>query len=215
MALDPRDWDQFLTQAVMKLTGASNAGVRANAYSVFKEFFTDSNAWTEDIVFQALAAQDTYTLAPSEEGQVIRLVGVWDSNGLFVPAFMREFSTLKLSRAPDSTPTTEWFARVVKTVTLPIDGKGLPIAPDWTLRVYSEHVLDGVLGKMMAEAGKPYSNQTLSAYHLRRFRTGIQIARTAAIRANLVGGQEWSYPRNATGGSQRGGVSTPWPTRVM
>lgn len=214
MPLDPREFEMFMTQARVKLTGASDAGIKAEVYDVFKEFLTDSNAWTEDIEFLGKANATDYILTPAEEGQVIRLVGVWDDKGIPVPAFMREFGTAKLLHAPQTDQLKKWFARVVKTVTLPNTREDIPIAPKWLLQVYSVHLLDGVLGKMMGQQSKSYSNGTMSAYHLKRFRTGIQIARTAAARANIVGGQEWAFPRFAHG-SQRGGVSTAWPTRAF
>lgn len=214
MALDPREFEQFLTNARTKLMGASDAGIRAEVYDVMKEFFTDSNAWREDIEFQAVAATTDYLLIPKANGQIIRLVGTWDDKGISVPSFMAEFGTLKLLHAPDSTPAAKWFSRVVKTVTLPTTRENVPIAPDWTLRVYSVTILDGLLGKMMLQEAKSYSNTSTGTYHLKRFRQGIKVARTEAEGANLVGAQSWAFPRFA-GGSQRGGVSTAWPTRVF
>jgi hypothetical protein len=107
------------------------------------------------------------------------------------------------------------MARVVKNVTLPTTREDVPIVPEQLLRVYSVHLLDGLLGKMMGQQAKSYSNSAMSMYHLKRFRTGIVIARTAAARDNLVGGQEWAFPRGWTSRSQRGGVSTAWPTRAF
>lgn len=216
MALDPREFEQLLTQAANKLPGASRAGVTAELYDVFKEFLADSNAWIEDIQFQATADVSTYLLAPTTDGQIIRLVGVWDEKLIPVPAFMPvPDGQINLLHAPSSTPASKWMARVIKNVSLPTTRDGLPIAPDWLLRVYSVHILDGLLGKMMGQQNKSYSNQTMSVYHLKRFRAGIQIARTAAARANLVGGQEWAYPRGWSSSSQRGGVSTAWPSRAF
>lgn len=211
--IDPTEWKQFLVNAKVRLTGASDAGIKTEFYGVAKEFFTDSNCWRDDISFQAQANVDEYILQPTDgEGQIIRLIGVWDGLGITTPAFMQNFSTLKLLHAPDTTPADPWFARVVKTVTQPITSDGLPIAPDWALRVYSEGLLDGLLGRMMAQAGKSYTNQNMSGYHLRRFRQAIKIARVEADAANTVGAQAWAFPGFAQG-SQRGGVSTAWPTR--
>lgn len=217
MALDQKEFEQFITQATIKLTGASSAGIKAELYDVLKEFFTDSNCWAEDIEFIPVADEVDYPLAPKNEGQIIRLVGTWDNKGIPVPSFMAEFAKVKLLNAPTSTgtATTKWFSRVVKTVTLPTTRDAVPIAPDWTLRVYSVHIMDGLLGKMMSQAQKSFSNPQMSSYHLKRFRAGIQIARTAAARANIVGGQEWAYPQGWGRGSQRGGVSTAWPARVF
>jgi hypothetical protein len=215
MALDPREVQQLLANAQIKLTGASESGIKAELYDVLKEFFGDSSCWQEDIPFLPVADQSEYLLAPAFEGQIIRLIGTWDDNGSPQDAFMREFGTLVLVNAPQSDATANFTACVVKTVTLPITKEALPIAPDWTLRVYSVHILDGLIGKMMGQQQKTYSNNTLSAYHLKRFRTGIQIAKVAAERANLKGAQNWSYPRGWSSKSQRGGVSTAYPTRFM
>jgi len=216
MALDPRELQQFMTQAAIKLPGSSTAGILAELYDVLKEFLADSNAWVEDIQFQATADVLSYLLSPASEGQIIRLVGVWDDKLIPVPAFMPvPDGQINFLHAPETTPTAKWTARVIKNVTLPTTKGNVPIAPDWLLRVYSVHILDGLLGKMMGQQSTSYSNSTMAVYHLKRFRAGIQIARTAAARANIVGGQEWAYPRGWSSGSQRGGVSTAWPTRAF
>jgi len=216
MALDPREAQQLLAQAQIKLTGASESGIKAELYDVLKEFFEDSNCWTEDINFRPTAGATEFMLATAQDGQIIRLLGVWDDKGSpKTDAFMREFGTVTFVNAPQSDATANWTARVAKTITLPITREALPIAPDWTLRVYSIHVLDGLLGKMMAQQQKSYSNNQMSAYHLKRFRTGIQIAKVAAERANLKGAQSWTYPRGWSSRSQRGGVSTAYPTRFI
>lgn len=218
MALDPRELEQLITQASVKLTGSSKNGILLELYDVLKEFFADSNAWREDIAFTPTANVTDYPLAPREDGQIIRLVGCWDEKLIPVPAFMPDLGTLKLLHAPNSTGTasTQWFARVMKNVTLPTNSGNAPIGPDWVLRVYSVHILDGLLGKMMSQQNKSYGNPTMAAYHLKRFRQGINIARTAAARANNLGAQEWSYPTHTMAhGSQRGGVSTAFPGRVF
>jgi hypothetical protein len=129
---------------------------------------------------------------------------------------MPTLGTIQFMDPITQTPTSQWFAKVAKNVVWPTDNSGFPLMPDWVLAKYGEHIMDGVLGRMMIQQDKSYSNQTEGTYHLRRFRTGIQIARTAAQRMNTKGAQEWAYPRQfAPGGSQRGGVSTAWPTRAF
>ena len=130
---------------------------------------------------------------------------------------MHHFGEVRLLHEPQAAQSqqTGLFARVIKTITLPTGRDAVPIAPDWTLGVYSVDILDGLLGKMMGQQTKSFSNAAMSKYHLQRFRTAIQLARTAAIRQNSVGAQEWAYPRGWSAGSQRGGVSTAWPTRAF
>lgn len=213
MALDPREVKQLLAHAQTRLTGASESGIKAELYDVFKEFFEDSNCWREDINFLPLANTRDYLISPAEDGQIIQLIGVWDNNGSPVSAFMPTFGTISLVYPLSNDATDNFTARVIKTVSLPITKDALPIAPAWVLGVYSVHILDGLVGRMMGQQQKSYSNNTLSAYHLRRFRVGIQIAKVAAERANLQGAQNWSYPRGWGSNSQRGGTSTGFPTR--
>lgn len=208
--LDTREYDQLIYQGQEKCTGASVRGLTAELYDVLKEFFIDSNSWTEKVMFSAEANVTTYELTPLDGGKIIRLVGVWGPNNIFLPAVMENFGTVVLINAPTSTPTTQWMAKVVKTVGVPVDKAGKPDAPEWVLSVYGKHILDGLLGNMMSQKGKAWTDSTQSTYHLRRFRAGIQMARTAATRANLVGGQEWMYPRDAIAGSQKS-RSNAWP----
>lgn len=211
-----RDFDQLMNQARIKLPGASDAGIKLELFDVMKEFLKDSNAWTEDITFTAQAGTLQYILSPLDGGQIIRLVGVFDDKGIPVPAFMPTFGTLQLVNQASIVPTQPvWTARVIKNVALPTTREDIPIGPDWLLTVYSLDILDGLLGKMMGQQNKTFSNGQMSTYHLRRFRTAIQSARTAAIRQNTVGAQEWAFPRGWGSSSQRGGVSTAWPTRAF
>lgn len=214
MALDPRELKQFLANAQTKLTGASESGIKAELYDVMKEFFEDSNCWREDITFLPVAGIADYSLAPAQDGQIIRLIGVWDDKGSPVEAFMPSFGVVTLLNTLSADAAANYTARVIKTVSLPITKDATPIVPAWTLGVYSIHILDGLVGKMMGQQQKAYSNNTLSTYHLRRFRTGIQLAKAAAEHANLQGAQNWSYPRGWGSRTQRGGVSTAFPTRV-
>ena len=68
MALDRREFEQFMNQARIKLPGASDAGITAELYDVLKEFFRDTNAWTEDIQFTPILNQKEYRLTPSTRG---------------------------------------------------------------------------------------------------------------------------------------------------
>lgn len=213
MALDPREVQQLLAQAQIKLMGASESGIKAELYDVLKEFFEDSSCWTEDITFLPVSTTQDYLLAPAQDGQIIRLIGVWDDKGSPVDAFMPVFGTVHLLYPLQNDAAANYTARVVKTITVPVTRDAMPVAPDWTLRVYSIHILDGLLGKMMGQQQKSYTNNSLSVYHLKRFRTGIQIAKVAAERANLRGAQSWSFPRGWGSRNQRGGVSTAYPTR--
>jgi len=205
-----------MNQARIKLTGASDSGIKAEFYEVCKEFLQDSNSWVErDHLYVTAGIQD-YLLTPRDGGQVIRLLGVWDGIRIPVASFMPQFGTVSIrtpiqvtSTAPATPPTlaatNPYLVAYVKNVTEPTSRDDFPLVPEFLLKVYSLHLLDGVLGKMMGQQSKSYSNDAKSTYHLKRFRAGIQLAKTAAARQNTVGAQTWSFPRGWGSNTQRGG----------
>lgn len=215
MAINRIDFDQFMNQARVTLVGASEAGLRGAFYDTLSEFFNDSSAWTQDITITAQPTITDYPLVVNE-GQIIRLVGVTTPppppgsaintlpQGLFIPALMANIGTLNLARAP--TTTTQYLATVVTNVSLPTAKDQMPIAPDWVLPVWHVGILDGLLGKMMMQPQKSYSNLQQGAYHLKRFRDVIQRARISKLRANTNGAAAWRFPQQFRANSQQGGV---------
>lgn len=210
MSIHENDFNRFMDLARIKLTGASDAGIKAELFDVLHEFFSDSGAWRELLTINVTPGITTYSLVPQQGGKIIRLLGVFDPNQIPQEAFMPEFGTLQFVY-PVNTPNPYTVA-VEKQVVLPTARNAVPDAPSWVLQVYERTILDGVLGKMMGQQNKSYSADTLSTYHLRRFRDGIQMARTAVARQNTKGAQTWAYPRQFRSSTQRGGISTANPT---
>ncbi len=221
MALDKDDFEDFMNQCRSRLTGASDAGIKAALFEILKEFFKDSLSWRHHIWLAVTSGTQEYRLTPRDGGQIIQLFGVIDGNKTPVAAFMPEFGRL-LVRWPiqvttimpanwdddiawtaSPNPANPWLVSFAENVKKPTTRDNIPVAPEWVLKVYSSYILDGVLGWLMSEPNKSYSNDTKSAYHLRRFRTGIQAARTAAARQNTFGAQTWAYPRGWESRSQR------------
>jgi hypothetical protein len=224
MPVDKNDFTHFMNQARMKLTGASDAGIKSELFEVLREFFEGSNSWRHATHFNVVAGQQKYFVEPDDGGQIIRLLGVEDGNHCTQAAFMPEFGEIHV-RYPINVTTVQpltappypiianapWRAWFVENIKLPTTNDLTPIVPKWVFKVYQTYLLDGLLGKMMSQEGKSYTNDEKAAYHLRRFLAGIQIVRTAANRANTVGAQNWRYPRGWSSGSQRGYMSTPFP----
>lgn len=214
MAILKHDLEQLLNQARVTLVGASEGGLRGAFYDVLSEFFNDSSAWTQDVAFTALSTTVEYPIQVNE-GLIIRLVGVTTPpaaqqqtagipSGLFIPALMPEVGTLILKNAPST--TTTYVATVVTNVAQPVDRHGLPQAPDWALPIWHVGLLDGLLGKMMIQPNKSYSNKETGQYHLKRFRDAIARARVSKLRANTNGAQAWRFPQQYRSTSQQGGV---------
>ena len=227
MALNKDDFEDFMNQARIKLPGSSDTGIMGALYEVLKEFFQDSLSWRSHVLFNVTAGTQSYLITPRDNGQVIKLFGVWDGNRTPVAAFMHEFGEIQVrwpvqvtttGNLDDNTspatlgPNNPWLVAFAENVQRPVDRNMVPLCPHWVLKVYSGCILDGVVGWLMSEVNKSYTNDTKAAYHLRRFRSAIASARTAAARQNTVGAQTWGYPRGFDTKSQRGGVSTMWPS---
>lgn len=229
MSLNKQDFERFMNDCRIKLTGASDAGIKQEFFNTCKEFLADSMSWVQHQHLDVIAGEQRYELSPTTGyGQIIRLIGVWDGNRIPVPAELPDFKTLHVhwqvqtttvppppGAPPTRSATNPWLVVYNMNVVDPVDRNDVPQVPEFLLRVYSEHIKDGVLGRMMNEQNKSYSNQTIGQYHLRRFRTGIQIARTAADHGNIAGGQRWSFPRGWGSNTQRGGMVSAWPPETF
>jgi hypothetical protein len=70
----------------------------------------------------------------------------------------------------------------------------------------------GMLGKMMSQPSKTYTNLAGAKENKALFKDAITNVRTFTMRNHILGGQSWRYPSSFRTNSQRGGVSTPFPT---
>jgi hypothetical protein len=186
-------------------------------FNVIDEFLTDSNSWVEGIPFTLVPdAQNltTYSLTPANGGQVKRLSQVVDKNGVVYPGIISDLNppsaTFQLTWPQNQTVAVT--AMVVKSIILPNQHDQVPDAPSWLIPQYERFIEAGVVGRMQMHKAKSYSDATNGPINVKRLRDGIAMARTQALRAYLYGGQAWRFPRNFRTNSQRGGVSTPFPT---
>ncbi len=227
MPLKSEDVDFTMNQARMKLPGSSDSGIKSELFSVVKEFLKDTNAWIEYNRLNVTADVQFYTITPREGGQIIRLVGATDGNGFAVNVSMPEIPTLivhkrvqvtSIPSSPNDTTlsaTSPWRVCIIKNIDLPQTRDQLPICPEFVLKRYSEIILDGILGKMMLEQAKSYTNTQLGMYHLKRYRDGINEARNDAFTQNVFGGQRWSFPQTFSTRSQRGTQVGVWPSETF
>ena len=212
--MNSQDLNRLMNDLRIKLQGASDAGIKSELFNVLQEFIDESNCWTEGLTVNILPATQTYTLTPAKGGLVLRLVNVIDVNQINYPATLTDFnppSATMLLTYPQNQPFPVTVT-VIKNVVLPLSAHEFPDAPSWLLPRFYQYVLDGCLGKMKAQSNKTFSDPTGAAYHLKRFEVGKSMAKVATMRAALFGGQSWRFPRGYAWTSQRGGVSTPFPS---
>ncbi len=166
-------------------------------FNALNDFFTDSKIWREEIVVVTVAGQTDYQIYEEEPATMITLMGVVNANDGAVPATMPVPGTLVLRTEPSQVETLT--ATVALTVVDPVDTDEYPHVPDWLLKKYYATIMEGVIGLMLAQPAKPYTNERMAIYHTRKFRAGIAVARAEARHQNIYGGQAWRFPTFARG----------------
>lgn len=185
------DVNRLMDNLRVHLPGAIDDAIKLEVYNVLNDFFQDSNIWFEDVEFDVNTTDKIYTVT-TNNGSIVRLMGVIDNRDMPVAAFMDTPGEVELRDKPSQIATyTVRFALTVNGV-----GKeGYPSFPMWVLNKYMNDIIDGVLGRMMAQTAKPYSNAQLSVLHARKFSSAIAFARQEANRQNIYRGQVWRYPQ--------------------
>lgn len=208
--IQKQDWERLLSTTSAKLPGASMAEIKATIFDVLYEFFKDSSCWIEAIPVPIVPDIVAYNVVP-DEGQIIRLLGVVDANNLPVKALMPVLGTLNLAFPQNQSQTVTMYAAL--NVTLPLQQHDQPVAPHWVLPVWGPLIAEGVLGRMMNETEKTYSDKATAIYFLKRFRDAISQARVEALSRFTMGGASWRFPSDFQARGQRGGISTGDDTR--
>lgn len=199
------DYERLINQARVELPGASDAGIKQALFNVFHEFFTETSVWKEDVEVAIVVDTTEYDLNSEEPGEIVRLFSVVNGNGTEQAATLSDDFTQVVLYHPVNVAQT-YTVTVVKTVGLPITRDAMPEVPEWVLARWSPSFLDGLLGNMMMQKGKPYSDGQLAMYHLRRFRNALTVARSAGLRRNTFGKNVWVYPQSfSTRGQKSGG----------
>lgn len=195
------DVNRLLDHARIRLPGALDAAVLFEMFALMNNFFQDTNCWTQDIsfpvvstsaVFEVNPSAFTYNIVPTY-GSINQLMWVRDDNGRPVNAGMPIPGAILLRFSPSQAAT--YTARVALTVSDPVDANGFPVFPDWVLNKYGTDILDGLLGRMMGQLAKPYTNQQLSMLYVKQFRSATLQAKVEAQRQNTYRGQAWAFPQ--------------------
>ena len=180
------------------LPGALDSMIQVEMYSALDELLQGSGCWKEDIDFATVADTTIYEIEPEENvALIVRLNRLENADEIEVKSTMYEPGVIVLNTAPTVVETLT--AKVVLTVSTTL-ASGDPNVPEWILAKYSTGLVDGLVGRMMAQPAKPYTSERLSIYRMRRFVGAIARARVEAQHGNLTGGQTWQFPQSfATG----------------
>lgn len=210
MAAGP-DIQRLMNAARVRLAGATDDALQLELFATMDDFFKGSNVWNEDISVN-IPGQDpantVYVLTPDSQSTIDKLLWVFEApvsttigRGPPVSALMSTPNEMTLVSQPSS-PTT-YIATVALTVQDPTTKDGYVTFPAWVLAKYRNVILDGLLGRMMSQPNKPFTNLQTSVFHMRKFNSKVASARVEWTRNNNYRQQAWRFP-GFSSGSQRG-----------
>ena len=204
------DIERFMNNARVRLPGATDDALQLEMFSMLDEFFKDTNAWMEDIDISVPGndpAGTIYYAVPSSPSVIDKLMwvfGVPESpstlRGAAVGSSMQIPGELMLYTQPSSNVTLR--VTVALTVQDPTQKDVYVSFPAWVLAKYRNTLLDGLLGRMMSQPSKPFTNAQMSVFHMRKFNSGKAQARIDVMHGHSWRRQAWAFPR-MMGGSQK------------
>lgn len=200
----------WVNRALPRLPGAAKALVEEETKLVIDDFCRESTAWRDMLYGFHITAGDREVTPVVDDGTQAEIVGI-------LRVYFDKKQLTQYSHAPWETSTSypSGFTTkpgdpgVVYLSTFPVvshTGKldtYVYLKPtDSTLYVptlleqdYNEYIFDGVMGRMSMQPNKPYTDEKTSAYHLRRFQNGKQIAKDKANRGFTSNAQNWVFPK--------------------
>jgi hypothetical protein len=193
--------ERLIKNARTSLPGSLDNVILLELYNVLDQFFRDSSIWQEEIPFSVAPGDPVgtiYYIEPESVSVVVRLFRVRNEDGLQQNAIMQIPGEVTfLTPPPNQEPpgSYEYAALVALSIVDPIQRDGYPEFPAWILTKYGAGILSGVLGRMMAQPAKPYTNPQLAAAHLVAFRRAISHASTESTHGNVYRGQAWYFPQ--------------------
>lgn len=188
--------ERLMNDLRVKLPSARDEVIQQEIYAAADEFFKRSGVWREEIPFAVNTTDLVYDIESEETyAKIHRLLYVTtdDDTPLPVRATMKVPHEVTLKVAPAASDI--YLATVQLTIGEPVNSAGFPSIPTWALDQYREAFMDGTLGRMMAQISKPWGNERMSTYHLRRFRNAMAEAKVDGQRTFLQGAQAWNYPQ--------------------
>lgn len=190
--------DRLMNNARIRLPGATDGAIQLELFNVLDEFFQRSKIWQKKIEFAVTSADDpdttTYYIEAESVATINSLMGIVTSKGAPVYGTMQTPGEIILNTQPGQDDT--YTATVSLTVNDPVARDNYPEYPQWILDKYYLALLDGLLGRMMSQPAKPFTNIPLATYHGRKFRSAIAQARTDSLRKNLNNAQAWRFPQS-------------------
>jgi hypothetical protein len=209
---------RIIDQARIQAPGALDGVLLMELFATMKAFFEQTDAWKQKVTINAQPYEPYYEIPSFDQAFINRLIWLKGSPpsgsdpDLALCDDLRpqrsgwleragETAILRIERPPSVAES--WLVCLGLTVIDPTDNEGVPRAPDWLVEKYFDYIASGLLSRVAAQPGKPYTNPQIAMLHGRKFATGVSLARREARDGYLFGGQRWGFPQTFRTRSQR------------
>lgn len=202
-------------RARMELPGSIDGALELIFQEILRRFFRDSLTWREELRFRAFSGRKRYDLdnylrhakvqwvrnVLYDERDINARVSIGDCYST-EPAPPTKYavehnSTLVIDPVPqfDRSETHNWCVHIAAIPEVgTISASGCGSIPGDLLQTWFDGILAGVLGRMMLQHAKPYTNLVLGRYHLQVFNSAIQEGKTLAHKGSTVIDAPWKFP---------------------
>lgn len=188
--------DRLMDDLRMSLPGAVDAAIQRALWSVINTACRDGWVWRETtgVAITTTSLQYDVTPAGTDVVQVISVTHPTMNVSDAVVEFGKLFLTILPTVAEAADPVL--IALVLAPALDAVDPEGLIPSDMWS--TYYDLWKNGVMGAMMAQPAKPYTNPTLAAFYARSFKRDLGQARLRVRTGGVSGAQMWRFPRWAS-----------------
>ena len=184
--------------ARLRLPGATDGVMQLEFMNVVQEFCITTSAWVDATDVTLEPQTNLYDLVPPDANSDIKRIMYVENADRDAPrwtagAWMPAPGVMQI----DFLPAVE--QDIVVFVALQPNELGckqnFPGVPDWFWTDYTRTLTDGLIGNMLVQPAKPYSNPQMGQFYLKRFINGMSTARIQASNGRRYDAQRWVFPQ--------------------
>jgi hypothetical protein len=186
--------DRLMNDLRVRLPGATDAMIQREIWSLLNDFCREGLAWRENVEITLSGGVSTYAIAPAGT-EVVLIYGVSHPT-MDLSGAVYSFGNLLLTNEPsgsDLLSSAFVDAALTPALTAGSDVEGLIPGDMWS--EHHEAILNGVLGRMLAQPAKPYSNPALAAFYVKSYTIERAVVRRKVRTGGVMAPQTWRYPR--------------------
>lgn len=198
------EYDNFMQDCITNLPSSVPMTIEPELAMVLRDFCQQTNAWRAMYKFPVDTEHTCYVVQPPQGAAVNLLHGLFDAADpdrkpvVYSGVQMRVPGHIDLMKPPSA--PAQWVADVslYPTRELRNGSSCKAVIPGWLLERYYDTLLHGVLGRMMRQPLKPYTNLALGSLHGASYGAGRAATKAELAVSNVWGSQQWRQPAATT-----------------